>query len=199
MFFGEEKTEEVHLAGTLLEKAHIRLKEPAIADVEILPQPPNTDKIRSFRIHCKGRKVGANVGNLIITTGLAHPKEVAISYACRVGGTLEVVPTNPYFNLKVSGTKAVTIDVRSSQPNFEVMGVNVVEGPFAASFEHAPQGPSFLVKVTVLDDHIDDETRGITGKIVIVSNDRTEPQKELPLFGMGQVNRASPLAPEQAR
>jgi hypothetical protein len=68
MFFGEERTAEVHLVGTLLDKARIKLKAPAIADVEILPLPPKTEKIRSFRIHCKGRKVGANVGNLIITT-----------------------------------------------------------------------------------------------------------------------------------
>jgi len=136
----------------------------------------------------------SNAGSL----GLNRPKEVAIAYECKVGGTLEVNPTNPFFNLKVSGTKAVTIDVRSSQPNFEVMSVYVVEGPFAASFEHAAEGPSFLVKVTVLDDHIDDETPGVTGKLIIVSNDRTEPQKELPLFGLGAVNRATPLAPELA-
>lgn len=198
MFFGQERTEEVHLVGILLDKARIKLKQPAVADVEILPQPPGTEKIRSFRVHCKGHKVGSNVGNIVISTGLVRPKEVAISYECRVTGTLAINPTNPVFNLKVSGTKAVTIDVRSSQPNFEVMGVNVVEGPFAASFGHAPEGPSFLVKVTVLDDQIDDETRGVTGKLIIISNDRTEPQKEVPLFGLGQVNRATPLAPEQA-
>ena len=198
MFFGEQRSKEVHLVGTLVDKAQVKLKDKGIADVDIEPIPAQAGQARGFRIHCLGRKVGMNVGNLFITTGLEHPKEIAIPYACKVGGTLEVSPTNPYFNLKVSGSKAVTIDVRSSQPNFELQAVNVIEGPFAASFEHAPQGASFLVKVTVLDDHIDDETRGVTGKIVIVSNDRTEPQKEMPLFGFGQVNRASPLEAEQA-
>jgi hypothetical protein len=196
MFFGEERAQEVRLVGTLVDEARVKLKDKGIADVDIEPLPAETGKGIGFRIHCRGRKVGMNVGNLFITTGLDRPKEIAMPYACKVGGTLEVNPTNPYFNLKVSGAKAVTIDVRSSQSNFEVLAVHVAEGPFAASFEHAPNGPSFLVKVTVLDDHIDDETRGITGKLVVVSNDRTEPQKEIPLFAMGQVNRASPLAPE---
>jgi len=46
-------------------------------------------------------------------------------------------------------------------------------------------------EVTALDDQIDDELRGVSGILVITSNDHTEPQKELELFGFGGVNRAS--------
>jgi hypothetical protein len=196
MPFGEERSQEVRLVGAMLDKARIKLVSPNIPDVDVEPLPASAGKNRGFRVHCKGRKPGMNVSNLIIATGLERPKQVAIPYACKVIGTLEVSPTNPYFNLKVSGPKYLFIQVRSSQPGFEVQAVHVTEGPFAATFEHAPDGEFFRVKVTVLDDHIEDETHGITGKLVIVSNDRTEPQKELPLFGFGQVNRANPLAPE---
>ncbi len=196
MSFGEERSQEVRLVGSMLDKARIKIVSPSIPDVDVESLPASVGKNRGFRIHCKGRKPGMNVGNLIISTGLERPKQVAIPYACKVAGTLEVSPTNPYFNLKMSGPKYLFIQVRSSQPGFEVNAVHVVEGPFAATFEHASEGEFFRVKVTVLDDQIEDDTRGVTGKLVIVSNDRTEPQKELPLFGFGQVNRATPLAPE---
>jgi hypothetical protein len=191
MFFGQERTQRVNLVGALLEKARVKLTMPVPTDVEIIPDPPHTDRIRSFQIHCKGRKVGHNVGNLFITTNLDNPKDVAIPYECNVGGTLEVNPTNPVINLKVSGPKYVNVDVRSSQPGFEVISAKVIEGPFTASFVPA-DGGIFRVKVTALDDQINDELRGVTGTLVIMSNDRTEPQKELELFGFGGVNRASP-------
>ena len=196
MPFGEERSQEVRLSGTLAETAEIKLKSPNVADVDIEPLNATPDKARGFRIHCRGRKPGMNVGNLIIATSLERPSEVAMPYACKVKGTLEVSPTNPYFNLKVSGPKVLFVDVRSAQPHFGVQSVHVLEGPFGASFEHSATSDAFRVKVWVLDDQIDDETRSVTGKLVIVSNDRTEPTKELPLFGFGQVNRATPLEPE---
>jgi hypothetical protein len=195
LFYGQEREQEVNLVGAMLEKARIKLTMPAPPDVEIIPEPPKTEKIRSFRIHCQGRKVGHNVGNLFITTGLDNPKDVAIPYECNVGGTLEVNPSNPVINLKKSGPKLVTIDVRSTQPNFEVMAAKIIEGPFTASFEPVADG-TFRVKVTAVDDRIDDESRAVTGKIIIVSNDHTEPQKKVPLFGFGQVNRSRPLEAE---
>jgi hypothetical protein len=106
-----------------------------------------------------------------------------------VAGTLLVSPTNPYFDLRVLGPKVVTIDVRSSQPGFEVQAVHVAEGPFTASLERSDAG-TFRVQVTVLEKLVDDEARTVTGKLVILSNDRTEPKKELDLFGMGRVSRA---------
>jgi hypothetical protein len=195
MPFGEQRIEEVRLVGTMAAKAKVKLKSEAVADVGLEPLPANEGKARGFAIHCKGRKPGMNSSNLIISTDLERPREVAIPYVCKVIGTLELTPTNPYFNLKVSGPKSVFVNVRSSQPNFEVQAVHVAEGPFAATFEHAPDGPYFRVKVTVLDEQIDDETRGVNGRLIVISNDRTEPQKEIPLFGLGRVNRATPLEP----
>jgi hypothetical protein len=188
MPFGEERSREVHLVGTRVGESRIRRKDQAVADVEVTPLSAEAGQAPGFRIHCKGRKVGKNVGNLILSTGLERPQEIALPYSCRVTGTLEVSPTNPYFNLKVSGPKVVNVVVRSTQPGFEVQAVQVAEGPFQANFERAGEG-AFRVKVAAVEPRIDDETRSVTGKLVILSNDRTEPKKELELFGFGQVNR----------
>jgi len=40
------------------------------------------------------------------------------------------------------------------------------------------------VQVKVLEDRLNAEERGTLGKLVILSNDRTEPEKEVPLFGL---------------
>jgi hypothetical protein len=191
MPFGEERSQEVHLIGALIEKARIRSKGPAVPDVDVIPSSNKPDMVRSYGVHCRGHKPGVNSGNIIITTGLERPKEIAIPFACNVVGTLEVSPTNPYFNLKVSGDQAVRLKVRSSQPGFEVQSVRITEGPFAAKFEHAEDDNTYRIDVTVLKDRILDEARAATGTLIIVSNDRTEPRKEVPLFGTGRVNKVT--------
>jgi hypothetical protein len=131
-----------------------------------------------------------HTGNLIVSTGLARPKEIAMPYACKVAGTLEISPTNPYFNLKLPGPKLVSIEVRSSQPGFAVRGARVLEGPFAASVQGPLSDNAFRIQVRVLEDRVIDDSRGTLGKLMVFSNDRTEPQKEIPLFGFGKLNSA---------
>jgi hypothetical protein len=175
--------------GKLLDSAAVRLKESALAvdsSVDLLSS--QSGSIQGFRIRCKGKKAGTHSGNLVISTGLAQLKEIAMPYACKVAGTLEVSPTNPYFNLKISGPKVVSIEVRSTQPGFEVRGARVTEGPFRASVEGRISDNAFRVQVKVLEDRLTDGNRGSLGKLVILSNDRTEPEKEIPLFGFGKLN-----------
>jgi hypothetical protein len=191
MPFGEERALEVHLVGRLAGQSRPRLVAAAGADSDITPIPPAPGKGPGYRIRCRGRKVGSNGGNLVVATGLDQPAEVAIPYACRVKGTLEVSPSNPFFNLKVSGDKAVRLTVHSAQPGFEVQAVRVTSGPFAARFEHAEDDGTYRVDVTVLSERIADETRAATGTLLIVSNDRTEPRKEVPLFGSGRINKVA--------
>lgn len=191
MPFGEQRWQEVHLVGTLLDQATIKLKQSGLAEdssVEFPPRQPGSPAI--LRVRCHGKKPGMHAGNLIVTTGLARPKEIAMAYACKVAGTLEVSPTNPYFNLKLSGPKLVSIEVRSSQPGFQVHGARVLQGPFAASVEGPVGDNTFHVQVRVLEDRVADDSRASQGKLLILSNDRTEPEKELPLFGFGKLNAA---------
>ena len=172
MPFGEERSQDVHLVGTLVAKAAARLKNSALAeDSSVTLLPDKAGSTRGFRIRCKGKKAG-------------------VHYVCKVAGTLEISPTNPYFNLKIPGPKVVSVEVRSSQPGFEVRGALVLEGPFAASVEGPLSDNSFRVQVKVLEERVTEENRGILGKVMVLSNDRTEPEKEIPLFGFGKLNAA---------
>ena len=188
--FGEERAREVHLVGTLADQARPRLVGAAAPDSEIVALPSAAGKPRGYRLRCLGRKVGANAGNLVVATGLPRPSEIAIPYVCRVSGTLEVMPSNPFFNLKISGDKALRIQVRSSQPGFAVQAVRVTQGPFAAHFEPAEDDNTYRIDVTVASDRIADEARTATGTLLIESNDPSEPHKEVPLFGSGRINKA---------
>jgi hypothetical protein len=191
MSFGEERSQDVRLVGTLAAQARPRLTGAAAPDTEILPLPLPSGRIGGYRLHCLGRKVGANAGNIVLDTGLPRPREIAIPYACTVTGTLQVEPSNPYFNLKVSGERAVRITVSSLQPGFEVRSVRVTDGPFAARFAHAEDEDTYRIDVTVQSERIADETRAIVGKLLIESNDRAEPRKEVPLFGSGRINKVA--------
>ena len=189
MPFGEERSQEIHLVGALLDQATIKLKRSGLAEdssVDFPSRQPGSPAI--LHVRCHGKKPGMHAGNLIVSTGLARPKEIAMPYACKVEGTLDVSPTNPYFNLKLSGPKVVSIEVRSSQPGFHVRGARVLEGPFAASVEGPLSDNVFHVVVRVLEHRVADESRGSLGKVLILSNDRTEPEKEIPLFGFGKLN-----------
>jgi hypothetical protein len=107
-----------------------------------------------------------------------------------VPGTLEVNPTNPFFNLKVSGDKAVTVEVKSREPNFKVLSARVTEGPFLSTVVPPTSDGIYRIVIRVNNSAILDEARAATGTLLIVSNDRTEPRKEVPLFGLGHVNKA---------
>jgi hypothetical protein len=189
MPFGEERAQEVHFVGTRIEQARPRLDAAAAPDSEIVALPARSGSPAGYRLRCLGRKVGTSAGNIVVVSGLDRPREIAIPYSCKVIGTLQVTPSNPFFNLKLSGSKAVRINVKSTQPDFEVRSVRVLEGPFAARFEHAEEGNSYRVEVTVLSDRIDEEARAVVGRLLIESSDRTEPHKEVPLFGSGRVSR----------
>lgn len=188
--FGQTRSEEVHLVGTKVAAARARLDAPGHAGVSIEPLSPKGGAPQGYRITCMGQQVGMHAASLIVNTGLERPRRIALPYRCTVTGTLSVSPTNPYFNLRLPGEKSQVIDVRSSQPDFEVQGVRVLDGPFSAVFERSAEPNAFRVTVIVLDERLDREARSATGRLVILSNDRTEPEKELPLFGFGRVHRA---------
>jgi hypothetical protein len=192
MPFGEQRWQEFRLVGTLLDRATIKLKKSGWAEDSSVDFPPRQlGSPAILYVRCHGQKAGMHAGNIVVTTGLARPKEIAIPYACKVAGTLDVSPTNPYFNLKLPGPKLVSMEVRSSQPGFQVHGVRVLEGPFAASVEGPVGENAFRVQVRVLEDRVADDSRASQGKLLILSNDRTEPKKEIPLFGFGKLNGAS--------
>jgi len=188
---GKERIEEVRLTGTRAVDARLALEDSPEADLQASVLPAKDGKPQGLRFRCEGTRVGTSVHRIVAATGIDSPSQVSVSVTCRVVGTLEVSPTNPYINLREPGAKVRLITVRSSQPDFTVTDVRVLQGPFSASLEPTEDRHVFHVKVVADERQLKDATRAVTGKLLIVSNDRTEPQKEVPLLGFGKLRRAA--------
>jgi hypothetical protein len=190
--FGQTVHADITAIGAKLQDARLKLEptSPSVVSVSALPAKPGEPP--RFRLTCRADQVGMHAGSLVAHTSLAEPATIALSWGCRVPGTLEVNPSNPYFNLKVSGDKAITIEVKSRQPGFEMRSVRIKEGPFTASTKPRNPDGSYSVEISVVNHEIPDEARSASGTLVIESNDLREPHKEVPLFGFGQINKVQP-------
>jgi hypothetical protein len=191
--FGEERSVEVRLRGKRAKEARL---SPAAAPPPILEASVlrgDAEKSQGVAVRALGNAVGTHAGSLRYATGLAELPEVSLPYLVKVTGTLKVSPTNPVLELGGRGPKRVVIKVESTQPGFSVSRAEVLEGPFSAQVRRTESG--FDVEVTALESKLMPGARGVNGRIRIVSNDRTERVKEVPLFGLGAPpvsRRASP-------
>jgi hypothetical protein len=149
------------------------------------------------RVHSCAAAPGSHVGNLIFETGLEDPSRLVLPYSCRVRGTLQVEPTNPYFNLRVSGPKRVRLLVRSTEPGFRVEAAEIVQGPFEASIlargvaERELPSDTVAIDISVREQELSSDKRGYHGLLRIHSTDRSEPVKEVTLFAFGKLNADS--------
>jgi hypothetical protein len=82
------------------------------------------------------------------------------------------------------------VHVTSRRGDFGLTDARIVEGPFEASFARDVAGEGYAVTIHVRLDQIPEEQRGLVGKLRLVSNDPAEPQKDVPIFALGTVNRA---------
>lgn len=191
MPFGEERGAEVRLRGTRANDARLSLAAPPPATLEARVLPDESAS-HGVALRARGSAVGTRVGSLRFTTGLPEPREVSLSYVVKVTGTLSVSPTNPILELGGSGPKRTVVKVTSTQPDFVVSRAEVLEGPFTARVRRADGG--YEIEVSAVEAKLPAGASGVTGRLRIVSNDRTEGTKELPLFGLGQ-----PFAPPGRR
>jgi hypothetical protein len=187
--YGKTAKAQVTVIGAKVKAAKLAIEPAPESVLHVTALPVSHGAPPRFQLTCRGTRVGMHAGSLVARTGLTEPAVISVSWGCRVPGTLEVNPSSPYFNLKVSGEKAVTVSVKSSQAHFEIRRVFVKEGPFAASLQARDADGTYAVSVKVLNEKIADETRSASGTLVIESNDAREPHKEVPLFGFGQINK----------
>jgi hypothetical protein len=188
--FGTSASQEVAIVGAKFAEAQLSLESSDPSSVVTVKElPKKSREAFRFRVICKASRVGMHAGSVTFRTGLMELPMLSLSWGCRVPGTLEVNPSTPYFNLKVSGDRAITVEVKSAQPDFIVRRVRIKEGPFSAQLEPAEQRGTYHVIVKTLNEKIPDETRGVSGALLIESNDRREPLREVPLFGFGQINK----------
>jgi hypothetical protein len=187
--FGRTTSVDVHLVGKQVAQAAPVVASTGGEVVTVAALSLETGRTRGFRVSCKGQHVGMHAGSLLVDTGIPAQPQLVLSWGCRVPATLEVEPTNPYFNLHISGDRATTIVVRSRQPGFKVQAAQVIEGPFRADVEKKKPDGSTPITIRVKNSEIPDESRSASGTLLIESNDEREPHKEVPLFGFGRVNK----------
>ena len=187
--FGQTTSVDVHLIGKRAAQAVPTVTDTGGDIVTVAPLAGDGARVQGFRVLCKGRPVGMHAGSLVVNTGIAEQPTLTLSWGCRIPATLEVEPSNPYFNLRVSGDRATAILVRSRQPGFAVKSARIVEGPFRATLEKPNPDGSTSIVIRVKNDEIPDDARAATGRLLIESNDKREPRKEVPLLGFGKVNK----------
>jgi hypothetical protein len=128
---------------------------------------------------------GTHAGSLRFATGLAEPAEVELAYLVKVESTLAVSPSNPVLHLGAPKGAQTVVTVTSRSPNFRVERVEVPDGPFAAELRR--DGGVYAIELSVVAEKLAPGQHGANGRLIIVSNDRAEPRKEVPLFAMGSV------------
>lgn len=192
----EDATRTVHVIGARVTDARVTLRD--------LGDPGLSVDIRSgggegtvLEVRFKGAAPGRRTGNLVFATGLDRPGQLLLPFSCVVHGTLEVSPANVYFDLREPSPKRRVIEVQSSQAGFRVRTVSVIAGPFSAAIEHPGSGPARIV-VTLLDEQLAPGAQSAVGTLLVVSNDRSEPRREVPLLAYGKLQRAGASQPVDA-
>jgi len=180
--FGRDQREELELVGARARDAHLSLRD--MADAGLGLEIAHSDAGDRLAIVAPGHPVGTRIGELRVATGLDDPAELALPFSYTVTGTLKVDPSNPYFDLLSARGRQVELTVASSQPGFRLRAVDVLDGPFQASFVGSPSG-AYHATVTFLAERANDEQRGTLGHLRLRSNDRSEPEKVLILTAFG--------------
>lgn len=186
--YGESRRVEVRVVGRLADAATLVVRHDRNARRDNAPDAEITTAPKGIVLRFPGNKVGSAVGQLQVATGLVDPSTLVLSWSTVVHGSLQVTPTNPYFDLKRSGPKQVLLDVSSTQPGFRVSAVRVTHGPFSASLEPSSVGSSTRrIRVRVQEARCPLDVAGVQGTLLIVSNDHSEPEKQVALLGLGRL------------
>jgi Protein of unknown function (DUF1573) len=190
---GERQTRDIRLVGPLATRARIVVKSIDAGGPAAAILPAQGERPGGLALTLVGDNVRVSVGRVVVSTGLPEPAEVGLPYTMKVTGNVRVSPTNPTFNLRDPDGRFEILTVTSARADFRLLAADVVEGPFAAVIERGEgAGGGYAVRVSVVTARVAPGEHGVTGKLVLVSNDPAEPRKEIPLFGMGAL---TPLAP----
>jgi hypothetical protein len=148
---------------------------------------PADGQSQGVALHVTTVAAGTHAGSLRFATGLAEPKQVELPYLIKIASTLAISPTNPVLDLRAGAGAQTTLRVSSQRPAFRVQRVEVLDGPFSARFRQ--DGDAYAVEVSIVPAKIAAGAHGANGRLLIVSNDRAEPRKEVPLFALGALWR----------
>lgn len=192
--FGAPSSKDVRLTGELAPQARLTIVRVEGTEIVASLLPPEGERAAGVRLTLSGRRVGQEVGQVVVSTGLVDPKELVLYCGWKVPGNLTVTPSNPYLNLRLSGPHVVQIAVASRRPDFRLGRAEVTAGPFAARVLPATAGGPRIIEVRLIEAGLAGGERGFLGKLVFVSNDPAEPRKEVPLFALGAPDQATTSA-----
>jgi hypothetical protein len=189
--FGVSSSRDFPLTGELAREA-----TPAIEAIEgddvaatVIPSGLSSMQVPGIRLTISGHHVGDRVGHVVVSTGLPDPKELVLYFRSRVPGTLAVSPSNPYLDLRLTPPHVVRLSVSSSRPDFRLLRAEVTSGPFAARIAPGAPDGRYTVEIEAVDSAVATGQRGFAGRLLLVSNDPAEPQKEVALLAMGDPTR----------
>jgi len=195
--FGQPAFREVRLVGPLagqVKPTVVRVEGTEVTATPLAAQGGQPGQPAGVRLRLSGQRAGQGVGNVVISTGLADPKELVLYYGWKVPGNLTVTPSNPYFDLRQPGRHIVELKVASTRPEFHLLRAQVAAGPFAARLAPPSSGGPRTVEIRVIESGLTDQ-RGFLGKLILWSNDPAEPRKEIPLFALGAVGASGAPLP----
>ena len=189
--FGASASGEMAIVGTRSRKSSLALGVLAGEGVTVELLPASSAAPPRVRLTLDGKRVGTRVGQVAVKSDFARRPEIVLHVRTTVDGTLKIEPENPYLNLRFEEGRKVVLTVTSTQPDFSISEVKVLEGPFTARLVPSPviRGRA-LIEVRVAIDEVSPGTRGVNGKLSIRSNDRAEPVREVPLFALGKPGAA---------
>ena len=150
---------------------------------------------KGLELSLKGDKVSAGSGKVTIATGLAKPALLELNLTWGVASTLQVAPDSLSFAAAPPDRRERTLRVWSKEPNFRLLRVRVLDGPFAAALEKPESPEIFKVRVT-WNGSTPGEQTGV-GKLQIISNDPAEPKKLVDLRVV-QAPTSAPPPPQRA-
>jgi hypothetical protein len=187
--FGRSHEAEARLRGKHAKTARLSLARAAPPGMDVRLLPPTATQTGGALLRLVRPAAGVHAGSLHFFTGLAEPAALELAYSVKVTGTLSLSPTNPVLDLAAPGGARSLVQVSSTQPGFRVERAVVLEGPFSARVHET--GGAWSVEVSLVTAEFPPAAHGANGRLRIVSNDRTEPSKEIPLFALGKPPRPS--------
>jgi hypothetical protein len=147
---------------------------------------------KGLEIKLKGDRVASGSGKVTVGTGLPKPEHLELHLTWGVTSTLQVEPDNLRFGAGQGEGHERALRVWSKKPNFRLLRVRVLEGPFTAALEKPESLAVFKVRVTWNGPLPGRHAETGVGKLQLISNDPAEPKKVVELKITDVAGRPSP-------
>ena len=191
---GQRQTREVRLTGAAATGARLTVESVEDPALEVRILGGGGVAPEGLALAFTGDHAGTRTGQVVVATADPEVPRLTLLYALRVPSHVEVVPSNPYFNLRDPAARARLLRVRGARADFRLLAATVVEGPFRAVIRPAPAPAEAVVEVVVAPSAVAADQRGLLGKLRLRTNDPAEPELDVPLFAMGALPGAAPDA-----